>query len=59
MSAPWAARPRGGLGVSPEPYEEGGIDKRAEELSVCTSQEKGNDEEAKRLDLVVEDLAGK
>ena len=52
MSAPWAARPRGGLGGSPEPYEEGGIDKRAEELSVRTSQEKDEDEEDEKLDLV-------
>ena len=56
MSAPWAARPRSGLGVSPEPYEEGGIDKRAEELSVCTSQEKDEDEEDERLDLVLGEL---
>ena len=56
MSAPWAARPRGGLGGSPEPYEEGGIDKRAEELSVRTSQEKDEDEEDERLDLVLGEL---
>ena len=56
MSAPWAARPRGGLGGSPEPYEEGGIDKRAEELSVRTSQEKDEDEEDERLDLVIGEL---
>ena len=53
MSTPWAARPRGGVGESPESYEEGGIDERVEELSVHTSQEKEEDEEDERLDLVL------
>ena len=36
------------MGESPEPYEEGGIDERVEELSVCRSQEKDKDEEDER-----------
>ena len=56
MSTPCAARPRGGVGESPEPYEEGGIDERVEELSVRTSQEKDEDEEDERLDLVLGEL---
>ena len=56
MSTPCAARPRGGVGESPELHEEGGIDERVEELSVRTSQEKDEDEEDERLDLVLGEL---
>ena len=44
------------MGESPEPYKEGGIDGRLEELSVRTSQEKDEDEEDERLDLVLGEL---
>ena len=44
------------MGESPEPYKEGGIDERLEELSVRTSQEKDEDEEDERLDLVIGEL---
>ena len=41
-----------GWGEKPEPYEEGGADKRVEELSVRASQEKDEEEEDEKLDLV-------
>ena len=41
-----------GWGENPEPYEEDGADKRVEELSVRASQEKDEDEEDEKLDLV-------
>ena len=50
---PWAARARDGVGESPEPYEEWGIDERVVELSVRTSQVKDEEEEDERLDLVL------
>ena len=56
MSIPWAAQPRGGVGESPEPYEEGSNDERVEELSVRTSQEKDEDKEDERLGLVLGEL---
>ena len=48
MSTPWVARLRGGVGESPEPYENRGIDEHVEELSVRRSQEKDKDEEDER-----------
>ena len=53
MLTPWAARARDGVGESPEPYEEWGIDERVVELSVRTSQVKDEEEEDERLDLVL------
>ena len=44
------------MGESPEPYKEGGIDGRLEELSVRTSQEKDEDKEDERLGLVLGEL---
>ena len=41
-----------GWGENPEPYEEDGAGKRVEELSVRASQEKDEDEEEEKLDLV-------
>ena len=45
-----------GLGESPKPYEEEGADKRVKELSVRMSPEKDEDEEDKKLDLVLGEL---
>ena len=53
MLTPWAARARDGVGESPGPYEEWGIDERVVELSVRTSQVKDEEEEDERLDLVL------
>jgi len=38
---------------SPEPYEEEGVDECVKELSVRTTQEKDEEEEDERLDLVL------
>ena len=47
------AAKRSGLGESPEPYEEEGVDECVKELSVRTTQEKDEEEEDERLDLVL------
>ena len=50
------AAKRLGVGKSPEPYEEEGVDECVKELFVRTTQEKDEEEEDKRLHLVLGEL---
>ena len=50
------AAKRSGLGESPEPYEEEGVDECVKELSVRTTQEKDEEEKDERLHLVLGEL---